>query len=369
MSKKQPLNPETMTPLQVCDMIGKLMADAGRSYGMSQDDMWEWWLGYATTALETGLRPFREGKPLDMTPILENEEELRRRFDASFGRFDVLLDSFREAFTVWYTFSSCNVYDVLGETYMRHMLPNSAAGQVFTPWNVTLMMAQMTIGTPEDAARLVFNRIREAVERLREADPIQAILADSILLTALIAVEGEGSLRPFQSLFLRLMPLIAPFYEPITIHDPACGSGNMMLAAASCFPLFAVRFGLVQFFGQDISHDCVLMARLNEMAYGLNGWGAAAIVADMIEEEGEGLPPALPEPTAAEDLLPEDGRGEGRHIFQENSLLVAAQPQPEEPEPTAVVVLSPVGKSITLKDGAEQFGFAFLFEEEGASTR
>ena len=361
MSKKPPRNPETMQPLEVCDTIGKLLADAGRSYGMSPDDMWEWWLGYATAALETGLRPFKEGTPLDLTPLREKEDELRNRFNASFGRFDVLMDAFREAFTVWYTFSACHIYDVLGETYMRHMLPNSAAGQVFTPWSVTLMMAQMNIGTPEDAARMVFNRIREAVERLREADPIQAILADSIMLTAMVAVEGEGSVRPFQGLLLRLMPLIAPFYEPITISDPACGSGNMLIAAASCFPVFAVRFGLVQFFGQDIAHDCVLMAHLNEMAYGLNGWGAAAIVADLMEQ-GEEPPPSFPEPTAAEEpLLLEDGRGEGRHIFQEDSLLAGVQP---EPEPTAVVVLSPAGKSITLKNGAEQFGFAFLFEEE-----
>ena len=51
----------------------------------------------------------------------------------------------------------------------------------------------------------------------------------------------------------------------------AVGSGRMLLAAAGCFPGWAVQLGLVQFYGMDIDPTCARMARVNAELYGLNG--------------------------------------------------------------------------------------------------
>jgi hypothetical protein len=45
----------------------------------------------------------------------------------------------------------------------------------------------------------------------------------------------------------------------------------MLLAGASVCPAWAVQYGLVQFWGNDIDMSCVLMTRLNVALYGLNG--------------------------------------------------------------------------------------------------
>ena len=60
---------------------------------------------------------------------------------------------------------------------------------------------------------------------------------------------------------------------PIEIYDPCCGSGVMLLAAASCCPRWAIECGKVKFYGNDIDENCVKMARANMMLYGLNGYG------------------------------------------------------------------------------------------------
>ena len=67
--------------------------------------------------------------------------------------------------------------------------------------------------------------------------------------------------------------------DPIKIQDCACGSGVMLLGAASCFPRWALDWGVVQFYGQDIDQTCVMMARINMMLHGLNGYAMKLEVA------------------------------------------------------------------------------------------
>ena len=374
MPKKRSINPELMTPQQVADQLAKLLAEGGTTFGVGPSRVWEDWLAYSIVVLETGLGPFKTGRlPDDLTPIDAEVERLRQRYDAPHGNFDRLIGNFRDAFILWYGFSGANLYDVLGDTYMQHMLPNKDGGQVFTPWNVALMMAQINI---PNGAQLVFERIKDAIDRLRAVDEISAAYCDMVILTAAVAIEAEGSVDPLQSLLLPVLPLIKDHYEPITICDPACGSGNLLIAASGSFPRFAVRLGLVQFYGNDIAHVCVQMAHLNEMAYGLNGYGAAAVWADLVTEGAEGT--ALTVSTTLEE-----GREEEQDAPTTADAAPSADPIPlalpapeirETSAPiVAAAVLTPRRKAIRTKaeeeEEAQQMAFNFFAHQEQGAER
>jgi hypothetical protein len=76
--------------------------------------------------------------------------------------------------------------------------------------------------------------------------------------------------------------------DPITVCDPACGSGRMLLGYARCAPRWAIEHGIVAFYGVDIDQRCVQMTRLNVRLYGLNntGYGFDTVVPgiDITEE-------------------------------------------------------------------------------------
>ena len=142
--------------------------------------------------------------------------------------------------------------DALGDLYMSWAHPNSHSGQFFTPWPLCQVAARMSVG-----------------------DPIP-MLAERI--TAATCIDwpslGMDPLKPatLEHIAKRYLPAHVDRFEPITICDPAVGSGGMLLAAAELYPLWAVHMGLVQFSGQDIDYTCVLMSRINLMLYGLNGY-------------------------------------------------------------------------------------------------
>ena len=298
-----------MTSEQVINQLGKLISEAGSSFGARPDDVFNEWLAYVRVILETSLRPFRDGVPFDAEAVGREETRLRERFNAKYGNFDSLMKSFREAARLWIEWSGSNVYDTLGVIYTLFMNPNENSGQYFTPWHVSVFCAQMLIGGREAGTRMVFDRIREAVTKLSEADAVNGILAESIIMSSMIVAVAEDSAGAFQSSFqtnlIRLIPLIAPYYVPISINDPAIGSGGMLLAAATLFPAFANRLGLVRYSGQDIDHTCVEMARLNMMIYGLNGWGMAAVVVESLEA-GESTLPTFTADTAPAGFIQHD---------------------------------------------------------------
>jgi len=149
--------------------------------------------------------------------------------------------------------------DVVGETYQLLEIGNPHAGQYFTPWPVAQFMAQsLGIGAT------VEQRVKEALTH-----PDNAWGQAATLCSVLMRSKAEA----WDYFTGTLIPAAAPYYKPVTVNDPACGSGIMFLAAAASMPAAYTQQGLVQFSGTDIDQTCVLMARLNMALYGLNGKG------------------------------------------------------------------------------------------------
>ena len=164
--------------------------------------------------------------------------------------------------------------DALGEIYMSWAHPNAHTGQFFTPWCLCQMAAQMIVGDP----------LIELSSRI-----VEAIGIDWSTL-------GMDPTMPatLEHIATRYLPDHIERYRPITVQDPAVGSGGMLLAVAETYPQWAVRMGLVQFFGQDIDYTCVLMCRINCMLYGLNGYSLQLSAA---------IAPALVAPTPVEAVV------------------------------------------------------------------
>ncbi len=164
-------------------------------------------------------------------------------------------------------------FDWLGHLYMTLELGGRGVGDYYTPWPVAYMMAEI-----EDIPSLLQARMLEALTHEENA------LAAAVGVTGMLfqpgpsgesPLIGDGDVREY---FTRwVIPAAAPYFDPITVADPACGSGVMLLASAATVPLWARRYGFVQFFGQDIMHVAVQMARAQTRAYGLNGYEAAMI--------------------------------------------------------------------------------------------
>ena len=125
----------------------------------------------------------------------------------------------------------------------------------------------MASSTTADLPQLVHQRIKIACQ----GDP----LAEATLLAGAL-LHGEEAEEWY---FNKLIPAVAHKVNPVTIHDPACGSGVMFLAAASAIPQWMLDWGFVRFYGQDIDQTCVQMAKVNMMLYGLNGYSLKCAMA------------------------------------------------------------------------------------------
>lgn len=151
--------------------------------------------------------------------------------------------------------------DVIGHTYILYATPNLARAQIFTPWNVALLLGRLNIPSGEQQ---VHEHLKQACQHPDN------ILAQATLLAGL-AIDDPGQAREW--FFNRVLPAAWPTFEPVMVGDPAgCGSGVLLLAAAACFPEWAVRLGCVVFQGIDIDPQCVRLAKINCMLYALNGY-------------------------------------------------------------------------------------------------
>jgi hypothetical protein len=109
---------------------------------------------------------------------------------------------------------------------------------------------------------------REVHDRIKDALS-KSIEGQALLFAGLVINDPEEARAHF---FNRIIPAALPHVQPITVNDPACGSGVMFLAFAEQCPRWALDYGLIQFYGMDIDQTCVDMARINCMLYGLNSY-------------------------------------------------------------------------------------------------
>lgn len=166
--------------------------------------------------------------------------------------------------------------DVFGDVYMR-MISHGQNGEYYTPWNIAKAMAQMTMGFVETELR---TRLLDAAKHSRVVKLAEMTNADitkwqTETLVALYA-RDENMQRAFQR---------------INVLDPACGSGVMLLAAASCCPRWALDWCMIEFWGVDLSEMAVKMAQLNIRLYGLNGWNYRLVP---VTEESQPAPRVTP---------------------------------------------------------------------------
>lgn len=157
--------------------------------------------------------------------------------------------------------------DTIGQVYMEWGISNKHTGQFFTPFILAQMMASMM-----DIESEVYRRL-EAAYRKSVYGIMHAQFSDDVRIHEFVRKMGET-----------LITLCVEHFEPIKVNDCSCGSGVMFLAAAEKTPRWALNWGLVQFYGQDIDQTCVKMAQVNMMIYGLNGYSLKCVLALVPEE-------------------------------------------------------------------------------------
>ncbi|RRR76570.1 MAG: hypothetical protein EI684_02815 [Candidatus Viridilinea halotolerans] len=268
------------------------------------------------------------------------------RIQQRYGRFtEVAFQHFSQAAGTFFQATGTDWFDWLGALTMSLGLGGNRHGDYYTPWDVAQMMAQT-----QNISSLLHKRMLVA---LRHPENHRA---PAVALTGLLfhpRADGQPTEPALDAaardafLLEYLIPTVLPFFEPVTVCDPACGSGVMLLAAASTVPHWARQLGMVQFYGMDLSHRAVQMSRAQLRAYGLNGYEARMFVAldeaggwDAIRERlAQAAPVAPPPPLVAASpgftVVPRQPQGHLAHptlaqraAAQAKPSLVFTQPQP-----------------------------------------
>lgn len=149
---------------------------------------------------------------------------------------------------------SSQIYqDTLGQVYMQ-LAAWKGAGQFFTPWDVAVLSARLATNNGLDTVQMVHERIEAAAGPLVALHRVMGIEVASHEALAYVVAQNPNA-----------------DYKPVTVYDPACGSGNMLLAHASLLPPWMNHIGAVLYYGQDIDPVCATMSKINMRLYGLNG--------------------------------------------------------------------------------------------------
>ena len=246
--------------------------------------VWDDFLEMVTIALQS--LPDHVKSVMDNGRLAEDSPEVQQKFADWTEKYKKKgMERFSEGFAILQNSAAEGYGDVLGATYELMSMANKWAGQYFTPLPICAMMAKMNDPMPE-----VHQRLKVA---LTHPDNV----AGQALLMASICLQGEEDSAIVQDYFLqKVLPAAMPYYEPVTVCDPALGSGRMLIAMAAECDRWAVENGLIEFFGQDIDERCVQMAKINFVLHGMVSWSSPATSSKLIKAKNalSSLTPGIP---------------------------------------------------------------------------
>jgi len=223
---------------------------------------------------------------MDHGRLAEDSPEVQQKFADWTEKYKQKgMERFSEGFAILLNSTTEGYGDVLGATYELMSMANKWAGQYFTPLPICAMMAKMN-----DPMPMVHQRLKEA---LTHPDNI----AGQALLLASMCLQPEEDSLVAQDYFLqKVLPAALPYYDPVTVCDPALGSGRMLIAMAAECDRWVVENGLIEFFGQDIDERCVQMAKINFVLHGMVNWNSSTISSKLkkLEIEPTIQTPGLP---------------------------------------------------------------------------
>lgn len=261
--------------------IAKLIEKAAGYGGQTLYRVFEDWVTLSRITAEAMPRHIKsrlQGK--ELTPDKPEEQEIWKRIMSRHK--ESVHPLFSEAFAYLLMATAEGYTDVLGHTFETMELAgrNNKSGLFFTPWNVSYFMAQI-INPGADC----HTRVKEAL--LHPDNPAgQALLLAGGLTGQALDLSSEWAEEFFMT---KLLPAAIPFIKPVTVLEPCCGSGGMIIAAAAVSPRWAIDSGVLQFWGMDINPLCIEMCKTNVALYGING-AYIRNGLDLSEEELEQIP-------------------------------------------------------------------------------
>jgi len=246
--------------------------------------VWDDFLEMVTIALQS--LPEHLKSAMEQGRLADDSPDVQQKFLGWKEKYkEKGMERFSEGFAILLNACSEGYGDVLGATYELMSMANKWAGQYFTPLPICAMMAKMN-----DPMPMVHQRLKEA---LTHPDNI----AGQALLLASMCLQNEEDPEVSQDHFLqKVLPAALPYYDPVTVCDPALGSGRMLIAMAAECDRWVVENGLIEFFGQDIDERCVKMAKINFILHGMVNWSSSITSSKLINanKEPTGLTPGLP---------------------------------------------------------------------------
>lgn len=292
-------------PSPTLDAICYSLEQARLLNGRSRAAVFRDWLTYCAAVLEfhTAMEAIRDRlqsgtnllEAIDLSGVFANTPQgasLRQTYGAADGgsweSTAALLRTALEAALIQIAhktdgrpFVEAHNLDLFGLLYQNWVYPGEPLE--LTPFSTARQIAAAIV---PDGGAAVIQAIEMACQALERQDAIAAIIARANLKLAL-EYATQGDKDGWERIIVNnLLPMIAATMLPITVADPACGSGTLLMATSMRFPGFAVEAPLIKFVGFDLDPVCVQMARLNEILYGFNGHFAAAV-------EGTPLPTSM----------------------------------------------------------------------------